>query len=85
MLSTQASRIQLECTHRTNTKLGFCKSVSASLNRRSENVAIEAVVVFELTFRDVEREVFPTDLVVTAGDRPLKDRPKILDCIADAS
>src|SRR5665213_64049 len=52
---------------------------SASSYRHSEDVGVVAVVIFELTFRDVERQVFLTDLVVRADNRPLEDRPEALN------
>jgi hypothetical protein len=51
---------------------------SASLNRRSENVIIEAVVISELKFRDVQRHVFGAHLVERAHHAALEDRPKAL-------
>ena len=49
---------------------------SASLNRRSENVVVEAVVISELKFRDVQRQIFGADLVIAADDAALEDRPE---------
>src|SRR5882724_1601012 len=49
---------------------------STSLNRRSENVVIEAVVVAELKFGDVERHIFGADLVERADDAALEDAPR---------
>src|SRR5665213_213703 len=54
---------------------------SASSYRHSEDIGVVAVVVFELTFRDVERQVFLTDLVIRADNRPLEDRPKAFNCL----
>lgn len=48
----------------------------ASAYRRSENVVIEPIVIFELTFSDVERQIFVTYLVVAADDAALEDAPK---------
>src|SRR5579885_435751 len=55
--------------------------VSASGNRRSENVVIESVVIFELTFRDVERQIFAADFVIAADNRPFEDAPKAFNRI----
>jgi hypothetical protein len=49
---------------------------STSRNRRSENVVIEAVVVAELKFGDVERHIFGADLVERADDAALEDAPE---------
>ena len=49
---------------------------SASCYRHSEYVRIVAVVIFELTFRDVQRHVFGADLMVAADTRPFEDRPE---------
>lgn len=54
---------------------------SASRNRRSENVIVEAVVIFELTFCDVERKIFGTDFVVAAYDAALEDAPETFNGI----
>jgi hypothetical protein len=50
--------------------------MSAISNRRAEDVIIEAVVILELAFRNVEREIFAAHLVVAADDRPLELRPE---------
>jgi hypothetical protein len=44
----------------------------APLNRRSENVVVEAVVIFELAFSDIERQIFGAYLVVAADDAALE-------------
>jgi hypothetical protein len=44
------------------------ETYSASANRRSEDVRIVAVVVAELKFRDVQRQMFATYLVIAAHD-----------------
>ena len=49
----------------------FC--ASASCYRSSKDIAIVAVVVFELTFRDVERQIFFADFVERANNRPFED------------
>ena len=49
---------------------------SASLNRRAKNVVIEAVVIAELEFRDVQRHILAADLVERADDAALEDAPK---------
>jgi hypothetical protein len=52
---------------------------SAFLNRRSKDVFIHAVVIPELEFRDIQRHVFLTDLVESADDPALEDRPEAFD------
>jgi hypothetical protein len=44
--------------------------------RFSENIGIKAIVIAELEFRDVQREVFGADLVERADNAPLEDRPE---------
>lgn len=51
----------------------------ASINRRSENVVIESVVVAKLKFRDVQRPIFGADLVERTDNAALKDAPKALN------
>ncbi len=53
----------------------------ASAYRRSENVAIEAIVVTELKFRDVQRQVFRANFVECAYHSALNKRPESFDCI----
>ena len=53
--------------------------LSASLYRRSENVIIDAIIVPELEPRNIEREIFATDLVVATDDAALEDTPEALN------
>jgi hypothetical protein len=53
--------------------------VSASRNRRSENVRVLAIVISELEFCNIERYVFAADLVERADHASLEDRPKALN------
>jgi hypothetical protein len=50
-----------------------------SLNRRSENVVIKAVIIAELELSDIEREILGADLVERADDTALEDAPKALN------
>src|SRR5260370_1541439 len=54
---------------------------SAHCYRRSENVGIGAVIVAELKFSDVQRQIFAAYLVETAHDAALQERPKAVDCL----
>jgi hypothetical protein len=49
---------------------------SAFSDRRCEHVRIHAVVVPEFKLRDVQRKVFPGNLVIRADYAALQDRPK---------
>ncbi len=49
---------------------------STSLNRGSENIVVEPIVIFELAFRNVERQIFGADFVIAANNAALEDRPK---------
>lgn len=55
--------------------------ILASFNRRSKNIVIEAVVILELTFRDVQRQIFAAYFVITTYDAALKDAPETLNRI----
>src|ERR1700722_249280 len=55
--------------------------VSADCYRRSEDIGVMAVVVPELKFSDVERQVFLADLVIAANDPALEDAPKAFNCV----
>jgi hypothetical protein len=46
----------------------LCLPNSASLNRRSENVVVKAVVIPKLKLCDIQREVFRSDFVERADD-----------------
>ena len=59
----------------------FCLSSLAALNRRSENIVIEPIVVAELKLRDVQRHVFGADLVEAANDAALEDAPEAFNRI----
>jgi hypothetical protein len=51
-----------------------CASVSCY--RHSEDIGVVAIVIFELTFRDVERQVFCSHLVVRANDAAFEQAPE---------
>jgi len=51
----------------------------ASLDRRAENVCVHPIVVSELEFGDVEREILFADLVECAHHAALNDRPEAFD------
>ena len=74
MLSRPESRFQtlLELA-RANTVLAN----STSLNRRAENIIIETVVISELKFRDVQRQIFAADFVEASDDAALEARVKL--------
>jgi hypothetical protein len=50
-----------------------------SLDRRSENVGVEPIVVSELKLRDVQRHIFGAHFVEGANHTALEDRPKTFD------
>jgi hypothetical protein len=49
------------------------------LNRRAENVIVEAVVISELKFSDIQRHIFCTDHVERADDTALEDAAEVHD------
>src|SRR5258708_16248425 len=55
------------------------RAFSARPYRRSENVRVHPVVVAELEFIDVEREIFPADLMERSHDAALNQRPEAFD------
>ena len=55
------------------------KRTSASPNRLAEDVVILPVVVSELEFRNVERQVFSAHLVERAHDAALDERPETIN------
>lgn len=67
--------IQKEATAQQSEESWFL-SISASLNRRAENVRIEAVIIAELKLRNVQRQMLLADFVERADDTALEDAPK---------
>jgi hypothetical protein len=55
----------------------FC--VSAPRYCGLENVVVHPIVVPELEFRDVQRQIFAADLVEAAHDTAFQERPKAID------
>jgi hypothetical protein len=54
---------------------------SAACYCRSKHIRIEAVVMAELKFRDIQRHIFGAHLVERADHAALKQRPESLDRI----
>ena len=52
---------------------------SASLDRCSENVVVEAIIISELKFRDVEVQIFFADVVESTDDPTFEDAPEAFD------
>jgi hypothetical protein len=52
------------------------KAASTPLNRRSENVIVEAIVIPKLELRNVKWQIFGTNLVERADDTALEDAPE---------
>src|SRR5947209_7838209 len=55
---------------------GASVCVSACCYRGSENVGVMPVVVAELKFRDVQRQIFFADFVERTDDPAFEDRPE---------
>src|ERR1700682_3697120 len=55
---------------------GIGDAFSASADRLAEDVLILAIIVTELKFGDVERQIFGADLVESADNAALEDRPE---------
>jgi len=51
----------------------------ASLDRRSENIRVLAIIITELKFGNIERHIFPAHFVECADDTALEDRPEAFD------
>jgi hypothetical protein len=69
--------------------LGFVIGVSgypiarhlAPFDSLSENVGVQPIVVPELEFGNVQRQIFVADLVEAAHNAALNERPEALDCV----
>jgi hypothetical protein len=59
--------------------LGTTALILAPLNRSSENIIIHPIVIAELEFRNVQRQVLMADLVEAAHDAALQERPKAVN------
>lgn len=55
--------------------------VSATRYRGTENVVIAPVVIPELKFRDVQRQILAADLVEAAHDAALQQRPEAINAL----
>ena len=60
---------------------GLCASVSASADRRSENVRIFAVIIAELELRNIQRKILFADVMEGADHAALEDRPEAFNRI----
>ncbi len=56
-------------------------TASASTNRRAEDVRIGAVIVAELKFRNVQRQIFVAHFMERADDAAFEDRPETFNRI----
>src|SRR5205823_12757993 len=54
-------------------------ALSASLDRRSEDVRIHAVIIAELEFGNIQRHVFGAHLMERADHAAFEDRPEAFD------
>jgi hypothetical protein len=54
----------------------LASEISCALNRRFENVIVEAIVIPELELRNVEWQVFGANLVERTNDPSLENAPK---------
>jgi hypothetical protein len=57
----------------------FC--VSATSYRRAENVWIVPIIISELKFGNVERQIFAADFVEAAHDAAFQERPKAVNSL----
>jgi hypothetical protein len=48
----------------------------ASLNRRSENIVVEPIVVPELELSNVQRQIFAANFVIAAHNSAFENTPK---------
>ena len=78
-----ASSVVWFCIAFAESAAGFVgiSGVSAPRYGGAENVKIVPIVVPELEFRDVQRQIFAADLVERAHDTALQQRPKAVDCL----
>jgi hypothetical protein len=60
-------------------EITLASETACTLNRRCENVVIEAVIIAKLELCDIERDVLCTDIVERADDTALEDAPKTLN------
>jgi hypothetical protein len=53
--------------------------ISASVDRRSENIGIAAVIISELKLREIKRHIFGAHLVEHADHAAFEDRSEAFD------
>ena len=63
-------------------EISLASETSCALNRRSENIVVEAIIIPELELRNVERHVFGAHLVERTHHAALEDRPEAFDCLS---
>ena len=54
----------------------------ASLDCRSENIGVLSVVIPKLEFSNVQMQIFLANLVISADDTTLQDRPEAFDGVS---
>jgi len=54
-------------------------AISASLDRRSENVRVLPIIITELEFGNIERHIFAAQFVECADHATLENRPESFD------
>jgi hypothetical protein len=50
-------------------------------NRSAKNISVQAVIIPEFKFSDIQRQIFVTDLMEIAHDAALDERPEAFDCV----
>src|SRR5882757_382429 len=60
---------------------GASVCASAACYRYPEDIGVVAVVVAELEFSDVQRQIFGADFVEVTHDAAFHQRPEALDCL----
>jgi hypothetical protein len=64
----------------TTAQLLLFVAISASANRRAQNVGILPVIIPKLKLSNVHRQIFLADLVIAADDAAINQRQEALDC-----
>jgi hypothetical protein len=60
--------------------LGSC-GVPATTYSRAKDVGVIPIVIAKFELRNIERQIFATDLVISPDDAALDERPEALNCI----
>jgi hypothetical protein len=79
MMQPQTPTQKLQLLKRFLETVRACETTSCTLNRRCENVIVDAIVIPKLELCNVKWQVFGANLVERADNTALEDAPETLN------